>query len=443
MMKKLKFVRYLPTRIKLMKQMKSIAKAEGATAFMGPLFEKSKQTPLKKLKSGTNKIVVKTVHFGFQPMIMEKDVRVPVRDGVCLLVNVFRPEKEGRYPVVLSADVYGKDPFFYPGQTSTTPALSGIGGVSTSMYTPFESPDPGFWVPNDYVLVKMAMRGTSDSDGDIAPFFSDVEAQDYADVINWAGTQPWSNGNVGTNGVSYLAVTQWQVAQLNAKHHKAMIPWEGFNDMYRDLVTHGGIPESLLVQFWSKIVTMKWPDKACEDVNAVLRAHPLYDEYWESKAAVLSKIKVPMLVGASWSTQGLHCRGSLEGFKQSSSELKWLYIHGRKEWEHYYQRENLERQKRFFDYFLKERKDNGWIDTPRVMVDVRERFFDGHFRYENEWPIARTQYTPLYLDAETSSLNISPVVKESKASYNSKNKSAEKNGQARFNITFDTETELT
>ena len=53
----------------------------------------------------------------------------------------------------------------------------------------------------------------------------------------------------------------------------------------------------------------------------------------------LSQIKTPLLTCASWSTQGLHNRGSFEGFKQAASEEKWLYVHGRKEWESYYARE--------------------------------------------------------------------------------------------------------
>ena len=70
------------------------------------------------------------------------------------------------------------------------------------------------------------------------------EAEDYYEMIEWAAKQPWSNGNIGTNGVSYLAVTQWWVASLNPPHLKAMIPWEGLNDMYREVAFHGGIPDT-------------------------------------------------------------------------------------------------------------------------------------------------------------------------------------------------------
>ena len=91
-------------------------------------------------------------------------------------------------------------------------------------------------------------------------------------------------------------------------------------------------------------------------------------------------------------------------------------IHGRKEWEYYYFRETLERQKAFFDYFLKG-IENDWMDTPTVLLEVRNRFFNGQFRYENEWPIARTQATPLYLDGNDMSLSASPIKEEVKVVY--------------------------
>ena len=67
--------------------------------------------------------------------------------------------------------------------------------------------------------------------------------------------------------------------------------------------------------------------------------HPLFDDFWKQRQVPLSQIKTPLLTCASWSTQGLHNRGSFEGFKQAASEEKWLYVHGRKEWESYYARE--------------------------------------------------------------------------------------------------------
>ena len=398
-----------------------------------------KPTHPNDVQPGVNKIVVATVHYGHQEMIMEKDVPVPMRDGITLYVNVFRPDKLGTFPVVMSADAYGKDTkaFF----EAARPVWPTIGVIPTSDFTPMESPDPGFWVPNEYVVIKVAVRGSSNSQGALHPW-STLEAQDYYEVIEWAGVQEWSNGNVGTNGVSYLSVTQWLVASLNPPHLKAMIPWEGLNDIYREFAFHGGIPNTGFYRLWEQQMLARWPqNKEIEDFVAEQQEHPLLDEFWEQRRPTLSDIKVPMFVGASWSTQGMHNRGSFEGFKQASSTDKWLEVHGRKEWEYYYTREVLERQKLFFDYFLKG-IENDWRERPRVRLEVRERFFQGQVRFEKEWPIARTTYTQLYLDGEAMTLRDLPSQKETELSYHAKPDQTE-NNELRFTITFQENTELT
>jgi putative CocE/NonD family hydrolase len=398
-----------------------------------------KPMDLDDIKPGLNKIVVGTVHYGNQEMIMEKDVPVKMRDGITLYVDVFRPDKPGKFPVVMSADVYGKDvKSHFPSIRNIWPTL---GTMLTSEFTPVESPDPGFWVPNDYVLIKVALRGSSSSEGGLYAW-SPLEAEDYYEVIEWAGVQEWSNGNVGTNGVSYLAVTQWWVASLNPRHLKAMIPWEGLNDMYREIAFHGGIPDTGFFQSWAKNLLARWPNnKEMEDLSEGQKEHPLLDDYWKNRQVKLSDIKVPMFVCASWSTQGLHNRGTFEGFKQASSEDKWLQVHGRKEWETYYARESLERQKAFFDYFLKG-IENDWRDTPRVCLEVREKFYQGQIHFENEWPIARTEYTKLYLDGKKMMLQKEPSKDEIKLTYKADPGQTE-NNELRAKITFKEDIELT
>ncbi|KON68875.1 acyl esterase [Peribacillus butanolivorans] len=398
-----------------------------------------KPTDIDDIKPGLNKIVVRTVHYGDQEMIMEKDVPVKTRSGITLYVNVFRPDKPGKFPVVMSADTYGKDNKSRFG--SLGPLWPTLGAIPISDFTAEESPDPGFWVPNDYVLIKVALRGSAKSEGGFRPW-SRIESEDYYDVIEWAGVQEWSNGNVGTNGVSYLAVTQWWVSSLNPPHLKAMIPWEGLNDVYRECAFHGGIPDTGFFQFWVEGLFARWPDnKDNEDMREGQKEHPLFDDYWKNRQVKLSDIKVPMLVCASWSTQGLHNRGTFEGFKQASSEDKWLYVHGRKEWETYYARESLELQKKFFDYFLKG-IENDWRDTPRVSLEVREEFYKGQRHFENEWPIARTNYTQLYLDGKAMALQNEPSKDEIKLSYKADPGQTE-NNELRFKTTFKEDTELT
>ena len=399
---------------------------------------KLEPTNPKDVQPGFNKIVVNTAHYGNQEMIMEKDVPIKMRDGLTIYVNVFRPNKPGKFPVVMSMDPYNKDGL--PPYDIFRRVWPTVGTIVTSLFAPFESPDPGFWVPNDYILVKIATRGSSNSEGDLYPW-TKTETQDYYEVIEWAGVQDWSDGNVGLNGVSYLAMTQWRVAALNPPHLKAIIPWEGTSDLYREWYFHGGIPETVFSADFEKLQHTRWPNNNIEEMVASQKEHPLLDEHWEKRQVILSDIKVPMFVCASWSTQGLHNRGTFEGFKQASSKDKWLLVHGRKEWETYYLRESLEQQKEFFDYFLKG-IENDWMDTPRVRYEVREKFYKGHIRTANEWPIAETKYSKQYLNGEEMSLQQAPVQNETRLTYNAEPGQTE-NSDLRFKFTAEEDTELT
>ncbi|MBO1199016.1 CocE/NonD family hydrolase [Staphylococcus simiae] len=396
-------------------------------------------TPVEYVQDGVNHIVVDSVQYGNQEMTMEKNVPVTMKDGTTLYVNIFRPFEEGQYPVVISADTYGKDN--KPKITNMGANWPTLGSFKTSSFTPEESPDPGYWVPNGYVVVKVALRGSAQSAGRLLPWGPE-EAQDYAEVIDWAGEQPWSNGNVGTNGVSYLAVTQWWAASLNPKHLKAMIPWEGLNDMYREVAFHGGIPDTGFYRFWYQGIVQRWPNNdQIEDLVANQQNHPLFDSYWQHKQAPLSNIQVPMFVCASWSTQGLHNRGTFEGFKQASSKQKWLFVHGRKEWETYYARESLEAQRQFFDYFLKG-IDNDWTERPRVIYEVRDSFYKGELRSASDWPIPNTDYEALYLNAFNQQLSMEEPTQISQISYDSEALESG-NDEVHFNYTFNQDTELT
>ena len=402
--------------------------------------EALKPTHPSETKSGLNEIVVKSVQYGLQPMILEKDVPIKVRDGHTLYANVFRPKKEGRFPVVISADIYGKDSIHkvFAERLGYT-----LGSYECSLFCAWEAPDPGYWVPNEYVVVKLGLRGTSGSMGKLEPL-SLQEAHDYYDGIEWAGTQPWSTGKVGMNGVSYLAMCQWRVAQLSPPHLAAMIPWEGVSDLYREWSFHGGIPETHFTRTWiTGLVSRMTPGAPIEDLTRMEAEHQFFDEYWQGKHGDLFQIRVPMYAATSWATQGLHTRGTLEGFRQASSKDKWLEVHGRKEWESYYERGATERLKAFFDYFLKG-IENDWRDTPRVRLEVRDRFYQQMVRYENEWPIARTRYTPLYLGAD-GAMKETPAKLGSSLSYDSTAKLSphSSDGRAIFTHRFDRDTELT
>jgi predicted acyl esterase len=116
---------------------------------------------------------------------------------------------------------------------------------------------------------------------------------------------------------------------------------------------------------------------------------------------------VPFLSAGNWGGQGLHLRGNVEGFVRAASKHKWLELHGLEHWTHFYTDYGRLLQKRFFDYFLKG-IDNGWHNEPRVRLQVRR--IDGFIeRMENEWPLARTRWTKLYLNPVDRSLSAGPV----------------------------------
>src|SRR5258707_7068752 len=108
------------------------------------------------------------------------------------------------------------------------------------------------------------------------------------------------------------------------------------------------------------------------------------------------RIQAPLLSAASWGGQGLHPRGNYEGFLAAGSRQKWLEVHGDTHFTHFYSNYGMGLQKRFFGHFLKG-EDSVWDQQPRVSLNIRrpgERFT---LRAENEWPLARTQWTKLYL----------------------------------------------
>ena len=346
-------------------------------------------------------------------VLIERNVKVVLRDGVGIYVDIYRPVNQTDVPVLISWAPYGKTPLIswerdFPG--------CDVNSEGFSKYTPFEAPDPIYWASNGYAVIFPDPRGLFHSEGDPATFFGEQEAEDEYDLIEWAGTQDWSNGKVGLSGVSYLAWSQWKVAALNPPHLAAINPWEGVTDYYRELVFHGGIRNTQFMNMLQGVIGCSLTN--VEDLETMAEENLMLNDYWKSKNADLSKITVPAYVVASWSDHALHTRGTLEGFKKISSEQKWLEVHGRKKWNYYYDPESVKRQKAFFDHFLKgeETEINNW---PKVNLEIRDSIGKFKMRKENEWPIERTKYTPLYLDAKSSKLLDNNVQTESRTFYES------------------------
>lgn len=329
-------------------------------------------------------------------IVVERDVGVLMPDGIRLSANVFRPARASEaLPVILALTPYGKDDNPAQSREATlkrrTAIGLGMGRYRVSECTPFEAPDPAYWVPRGYVVVHVDLRGCFKSEGK-RKVFSRTEIADYSHIIAWAGTQPWSNGRVGLHGVSYLAICQWYAAANNPRYLAAIVPWEGASDSYRNVMFHGGIPETAFYRGWSRAMS----DSQTDAPQGPSRTPTIAEV--PGNRADLEAIRAPALICGSFSDQGLHSKGCFDAFMRLGSEHKWLYTHGRGKWTVYYAEDALEYQRRFLDCFLKG-VDNGMREQPRVRLEIRDTVDDYAVRDEADWPLPDTQYRELFLNA--------------------------------------------
>jgi predicted acyl esterase len=370
-------------------------------------------------------------------MRIDWDVPITMDDGLQVRADVFRPVKDGKYPVLLTYGPYAKGLAFQDGYPSAWQRMvekhPDVAAGSSNLYQSWEVVDPEKWVPHGYVCVRVDSRGAGCSPGFI-DHFSPRETKDFYDCIEWAGVQPWSNGKIGLNGISYYGINQWHVASLQPPHLAALCIWEGAADWYRDMTHHGGMVSTFWANWYDmQVKTVQYgagergkrsrvhgelvcgPETLSEgelaknrcDFGADIRAHPLDDDYHQARSPQWDKITVPLFSAANWGGQGLHPRGNFEGYVRAASKDKWLEAHGIEHWTHFYTDYGRELQRKFFDFYLKG-EDTGWGKQPRVLLQVRhpgEKFVE---RAENEWPIARTVWQKLYLHPEDESLRNHP-----------------------------------
>jgi len=368
-----------------------------------------------------------------EAMTIERDVLVPTRAGFEVAANIYRPNKPGRFPVIISMGPYGKDdlPTEYGGMFDS-------GQIVVSEHAAFETPDPAYWVAYDYIVIAADSPGAGNSSGDL-DLWGSIENEAFYDVIEWAAEQPWSNGNIGLNGESYFGMSQWWVAALQPPHLKAIIPGEALTDHYRDVVRHGGIPSDFGSSWMQYRIrpAMRTGARAVRDIADATDTHPFIDEFWTSWLPALAEITVPAYVIASWPDHGLHTRGTLLGFSQIGSEDKWLEVHGRKKWEFYYSRDSLERQRRFFDHYLVG-IDRDMESMPTVRYERRNAFYDGDIRFADDWPLPHTQARSFFLNGD-GSLTDEPLQSSTALEYAAENGG----GQLSFSHTFTADTEIT
>jgi uncharacterized protein len=400
-------------------------------------------------------------------MRIDWNVALRMPDGAVLRADIYRPIVAGRYPVILSYGCYAKGLAYQDGYAAQWAKMvedhPEILEGSTNKYQSWEVADPERWVPHGYALVRVDSRGAGWSQGVFDPM-QPLETDDAVEWIEWAGVQPWSNGKVGMLGISYYSVMQWRIAERHPRHLAAIIPWEGYNDFYRDYLRHGGIL-SEFAKRWASIqattvqygvgerafknpntgVSVAGPltlavDELARNIRDTWQEaarRPLCDDWYKARTPDLSQVTVPLLSCANWGGQGIHPRGNFNGYLEASSSEKWLEVHGDSHWSLFSASYGLSLQKRFFDHYL-HGIDNGWKTTPPVMLNVRHPGEKFVFRQENEWPLARTQWTRFYLDPANKSLSPTPVKQPGEVEYD-----ASGDGVTFWTPPFDHATEIT
>lgn len=339
-------------------------------------------------------------------IIVQTNVMVRMRDGVGLSTDIYRPAKEGRYPVILFRDAYG----------------NGSGAAAGAKN----------WVERGYVYVSQDVRGRYDSEGHYYPYIS--EATDGYDAQQWAGSQPWSTGKVGMLGSSYRAAVQWLPAHLRSPSLVAIVPAVTPFNYYKDVMYPGGAFQLAnridwgfymagrtgqsgieVEKMWSHL-PLKTLDQDFGYDLPYWRdwvAHPTYDEYWRQfdAEARVEQMEVPALSIGGWYDAIL--RGTLTSYTSMRARARTELARNSQKliigpWDHsvngnaklgdidFGAETKIDLsglQARWFDHWLKG-EDTGFMQEPRVRIFVMG---ENRWRSEEEWPLARTRYTKFYL----------------------------------------------
>ena len=362
-------------------------------------------------------------------IICEQDVAVPMRDGTIIYADIYRPANTTeKVPVIISWGPFGKRPA--EGQDDWK--LMGVPPKTVSEMAKFEASDPGYWCYCGYAVANVDPRGVGNSEGYLN-LWGTEDAQDGYDFIEWIATQPWCNGRTTLFGNSGVCMANWKIAATQPPHLSCLAAWEGISDLYRESYCCGGIPNP---NYEANIIKEVACKTYVEDTVEMCYRYPNFNNYWKDKQVKWAQVKVPTYVTAGWVHH--HLRGSVEGFRRIRAPKKWLRIHRDFEWPDSYRGENLEELRRFYDRCMKD-IHNGWEFTPRVRLDVMDAYAYDYKsrRVENEFPLKRTEYKKLYLNAAEMDGSYEPYAMESEVSYDPKTETTQ------FDIRFNEDTEIT
>ena len=361
----------------------------------------------------------------------EKDTHVPMRDGTKLCADVFRPDSEGTFPVLVAASGYSKDiqSLDIPPQPMESLVFDHT----------IEAGHVDFFVRRGYAYVIADVRGTGKSEGEWHGPYSKSEQVDYYDLIEWAATQPWSNGKAGMIGISWYGVVQFLAAEQQPPHLKAVFPFEAFIDHYRwaynggIIATHYWDLENKMVannpkldseRLYGKQRVKEMTDSRLEDPDIKFNpyfvrilsspgiTHTAYKDmlinpndgpFWRERSPCdgFDKIRVPVYHAGLWGAYTM-ARGVFEAFNDPSLSVPKKAgmflthgLYGGPEGSqlslpfHLFSPEIL----RWYDHWLKG-IDTGIMEEPPIKILVVGK---NRFRYEREWPLSRTKWVKFYL----------------------------------------------
>ena len=336
------------------------------------------------------------------------DVRIPMRDGVRLSANIFRPAGAGPLPALLVRTPYGK------------------GSGLTAAYRPF--------VEHGYAVVLQDVRGRHQSEGVFEPLRQ--ETNDNEDTLNWIAHQSWSNRRIGMLGGSYLGIVQWKAALLGNPYLKAIFPVVSGCDDYLDrFYSQGGAlklgqrlewmsqnvraPGSPKPEFERFVLHLpvRTADRTATgrtiDFFQTALDHPAYDAFWKSLSTRerLERVRVPVFSVGGWYDNFV--QSDLLAFRimRANARLHRILIGP---WPHNMSPEFAgvdfgpearlairKLQFEWFDYWLKAPEHSG--ESMRAISQPPARIFvmgANRWRDEEQWPIARARLTSFYLSSK-------------------------------------------
>jgi uncharacterized protein len=325
-----------------------------------------------------------------------KELTITVRDGTRIGAAIYAPEGSGRFPALLAASPYRYD-------NNALPA--------GPQFLWRETGPIDFYVKQGYAYVHMDVRGSGKSGGELE-LLGENEHHDLYDVIQWVAAQPWSNGKVGGFGQSYFCMSQWWMGIMAPPALACLGAYDGLNDLYRASCYQGGIPGQFFPGYWwnqNRIIN-RFPANGSEprvqetDLDALVSAHPLYDDFWRTRSASerLHEIKVPLYSVGIWGKVDLHTRGNIEGFRRTKGPRKLQMRGPPNAWAANAEFNGVELHEKvmlpFYDRFLKG-VSTEWDKRAAVEYFVRGA---NVFRTADTWPPAGVQYKSWFLSADKS-----------------------------------------